>query len=57
MKDTPQSRYDAENTVQIKMKLGKATDADVLQWLNEQPSKQGAIKKLIREAIKKEERD
>ena len=41
-----QSKYDKANTVQFKMKL-----SDILAWLEQQPSKQGAIKALIRQAI------
>lgn len=54
MKETPQARYDKENTVQIKLKLVKSTDADILAYL-EGKNKQGEIKQLIREAIKKEQ--
>ena len=50
----PQKKYDKENTVQMKLKLNKNTDTDILEWLDKQPTKQGAIKKLIREAIEKE---
>ena len=51
-----QSKYDKANTVQFKMKLNKKTDSDILAsdilaWLEQQPSKQGAIKALIRQAI------
>lgn len=46
-----QEKYDKANTVQFKMKLNRNTDADILEWLDAQPSKQGAIKALIREAI------
>lgn len=49
-----QARYDAKATTQVKMKLHLENDRDVLEWLAKQPSKQGAIKDLIREAIKKE---
>lgn len=49
------ARWDAENTVQIKMKLNRATDADILARLEEVASKQGYIKELIRKDIKKEE--
>lgn len=42
-------KYDALNTVQIKLKLNKRTDADVLQRLVEIGNKQGYIKRLIRE--------
>ena len=46
-----QEKYDKSNTVQFKMKLNRKTDADILEWLDAQPSKQGAIKALIRAAI------
>lgn len=43
------ARWDAENTVQIKLKLNKVTDADILTKLEEVESKQGYIKELIRQ--------
>lgn len=46
-----QEKYDKQNTVGFYMKLNIRTDADIIQWLWGQPSKQGAIKKLIREEI------
>lgn len=49
------ARWDEHNTVQIKLKLNKATDADILARLEEVASKQGYIKELIRKDIKKEE--
>lgn len=54
-----QRRYDECNTVQIKLKLNQKTDQDILDWIREQKydrnsSVQGAIKKLIREELKKE---
>lgn len=49
------ARWDAQNTVQIKMKLNRNTDADILIKLEEVASKQGYIKDLIRQDIKKEE--
>ena len=51
---TPQERYDRVNTVRVQLKLNKKTDADVLEYLDKQPSKQGRIKELIREDIKRE---
>ena len=42
------ARYDAKNTVQIKLKLNKKTDADILEWLDGCGNKQGFIKDLIR---------
>lgn len=55
MTKTPQSRYDAENTIQIKMKLNITTDADILRKLAEIGNKQGYIKELIRRDIKSKE--
>lgn len=47
-------RYDSENTVQIKMKLNKKTDADILRKLDEVGNKQGYIKDLIRQEISRD---
>ena len=49
-----QLRYDREHTVQIKLKLNKVNDADIIDKLNSEPSKQGYIKGLIRDDINKE---
>ncbi len=51
-----QSWYDEMHTTQIKLKLNKKTDADILQWLWEQrrertKTMQGEIKRLIRDEI------
>lgn len=46
-----QARYDKQHTTGFYMKLNLQTDADIIHWLWKQPSKQGAIKKLIREEI------
>ena len=46
-------KYDAQNTVQFKMKLNLNTDADIIQRLNEVGNKQGYIKALIRDDIQK----
>ena len=48
-----QERYDAANTRRLSLKLNLTTDADILAWLDAQPSKQGAIKDAVREAMKK----
>lgn len=42
------ARYDKHNTVQVKMKLNRHTDADILQVLDSVSNKQGYIKALIR---------
>lgn len=46
-----QAKYDKGNTTGFYMKLNIHTDADILRWLWGQPSKQGAVKRLIREEI------
>lgn len=46
-----QARYDAANTTQVKLKLNLFTDADILAHLEQQESKQGYIKALIRADI------
>jgi len=45
------ARYDAKNTIQIKMKLNLTTDADIIEKLKEVENKQGYIKQLIRDDI------
>ena len=46
-----QDKYDAKATTRISLKLNNNTDADILNWLDKQGNKQGAIKSLIREEI------
>lgn len=48
-----QKKYDAKNTRQVHLKLNRRTDKDVLARLDEVPSKQGYIKKLIRADIER----
>ncbi len=48
-----QLKWDHENTRVFRMKLNLHTDADIIAYLDKQPSKQGYIKQLIREDIKK----
>ena len=43
-----QEKYDKDNTVQVKLKLNKKTDDDIIEALNNQDNKQGFIKGLIR---------
>lgn len=47
-----QERYDKENTIQIRLKLNRKTDADIIDKLNSVDNKQGYIKRLIREDAK-----
>lgn len=49
----PQDRYDTANTRQVKFKFNLKTDADILARLDAVPNKQGYIKKLIREDLKR----
>ena len=46
-------KYDAANTRQIHLKLNTKTDADILDHLDRQKSKQGYIKKVIRRDMAK----
>lgn len=41
-------KYDKKNTVLVSIKLNKKTDADIIEWLDHQPNKQGGIKAIIR---------
>lgn len=43
-----QAKYDKDNTVQVKLKLNKKTDKDIIEYLNSRTSKQGTIKNLLR---------
>ena len=47
------AKYDAANTVQFKVKLNNKNDADIIEHLKNQPNKQGYIKDLIKEDMKK----
>lgn len=44
-------KYDKEHTRQITLKLNLRTDSDILEKLDQVPSKQGYIKSLIRKDI------
>lgn len=52
-KSEAQARYDSANTIRVALKLNKKTDADIISKLNQQESKQGYIKKLIRADLRK----
>lgn len=49
------AKYDAENTVQVRMKLNRKTDEDIIVWLNSQDNRQGYLKALIRADIRRQE--
>ena len=50
-----QDKYDKENTVQVKLKLNKKTDADILGKLDSVEYKQKYIKELIKADISRED--
>ena len=52
-KYAPQNKYDKNNTIQIKMKLNKKTDADIIEHLETMENRQGYLKELIRSDINK----
>ena len=47
------AKWEAKNTVQIKLKLHRRNDRDILDKLDSSGNKQGYIKKLIRDDIAK----
>lgn len=47
------AKYDAQNTKQVMLKLNKVTDADILEHLDSIDNRQGYIKRLIRQDMKK----
>ena len=57
-----QDRYDSYNTVQVKLKLNRNTDADILAWVRQHKygrdtSVQGTLNALIREDIARNQAD
>lgn len=48
-----QEKYQKENIQRVVLKLNKKTDADILDWLDALDNKQGEIKEVIREHLKK----
>lgn len=49
------AKYDKTHTTGLYLKLNLGTDKDILDWLEAKSNKQGYIKGLIREDIKKGE--
>lgn len=45
---TPQARYDANNSLQMSLKINRNTESDIIEWLESQPNRQGAIKQAVR---------
>ena len=50
-----QKRYDEKNTRQIKMKLNRVTDKEIIDWLDQQENKQGYLKRLIEKDMRESE--
>ena len=48
-------RYKAHAVKRVTLDLNRNTDADILEKLEQVPSKQGYIKRCIREDIRKDE--
>lgn len=49
-----QHKYNKENTKEIKIRLMKNTETDIIKKLDEQENKSGYIKRLIREDMERE---
>ena len=47
--------WDKANTRIVSLKLNAHTDADIITWLAKQPSKQGAIREVLKNHIAKAE--
>ena len=52
MSKAAQERYDRDNTVKVTIKLNKKTDAEIIELLSSAPSKQGLIKKILKNFCK-----
>ena len=50
-RNAQQDAWAKEHTTRVVMKLNHNTDKDILEWLECQSSKQGAIKEAIRKVI------
>lgn len=47
------AKYDAANTVQFKIKLNKTTDAELIEFLKGLDNRQGYLKELILQDMKR----
>lgn len=56
MDSETKKKYDRDNTKLIQLKFNIRTDEDILTWLDNQSSKQGYIKQLIRNDLDKKNR-
>lgn len=56
-KKKAQAKYDKTHTRAIMFKFNLKTDKDILEKLDEVENRQGYIKKLVRDDIKKESKE
>lgn len=50
-------KFNAENTVLLRLRFNKVNDADIIEHLNKCENKQGYIKRIIREDIARTKED
>jgi len=48
------NQYEKENIRQIRLKINRKTEPELLEWIEEQGNIQGYIKQLIREDMDRE---
>jgi hypothetical protein len=48
------NQYEKENIRQIRLKINRKTEPELLEWIEEQGNIQGYIKRLIREDMERE---
>lgn len=49
------NQYEKENIRQIRLKINRKTEPEMLEWIEKQKNIQGYIKQLIREDMKRQE--
>ena len=50
------ANYEKENLRQIRLKINRKTEPDLLEWIEKQENIQGYVKGLIRADMRKEEK-
>lgn len=48
------ARYEKENLRQIRLKINRKTEPEILEWIEKQDNIQGYIKELIRKDMERE---
>lgn len=49
------NQYEKENIRQIRLKINRKTEPELIEWIEQQDNIQGYIKQLIREDMKRQE--